>query len=146
LLPILSYLAPFQYGIALPKGMQFLTMAIRNLVHDLLPGGSDSTSASHILLFFDIANMFNLISRKSSRHELEQTMPFLLPSFDMRYREANLCWYKKLDGSWAHFEMTDSIPQGDAFSSFFSCLTLHAVLSQLDKDFTIQAKRRIPIG
>jgi hypothetical protein len=61
-----SYLAPFQYGIALPEGMQFLTMAIRNLVHDLLPGGSDSTSASHVLLFFDIANIFNLVSQKSS--------------------------------------------------------------------------------
>jgi hypothetical protein len=49
-------------------------MAIRNLVHDLLPGGSDSTSASHVLLFFDIvlaANMFNLVSQKSSQHELE---------------------------------------------------------------------------
>jgi hypothetical protein len=67
-----SHLAPFQYGIALRKGMQLLTMAIRNLIHDLLPGGSNSTSASHILLFFgDIANMFNSVSQKSSRHELE---------------------------------------------------------------------------
>ena len=141
-----SHLAPFQYGIALPEGMQFLTMAIRNLIHDLLPGGSNSTSASHVLLFFDIANMFNSVSQKSSRHELEQTMPFLLPSFDMRYREANLCWYKKLDGSWAHFKMTDGFPQGDALSSFLSCLTLHAVLSQLHKDLTIRAEQRIPIG
>jgi hypothetical protein len=61
-----SHLAPSQYGIALPKGMQFLTMAIHNLIHDLLPGGSNSTSGSHILLFFDIANMFNLVSQKSS--------------------------------------------------------------------------------
>jgi hypothetical protein len=66
-----SYLAPFQYGIALPEEMQFLTMAIHNLVHDLLPGESDSTSASHVLLFFDIANMFNLVSQNSSQHELE---------------------------------------------------------------------------
>jgi hypothetical protein len=41
-----SHLAPFQYGIALPEGMQFLTMAIRNLIHDLLPSGSNLTSAS----------------------------------------------------------------------------------------------------
>jgi hypothetical protein len=141
-----SHLAHFQYGIALPEGMQFLTMAIRNLIHDLLPGGSDSTSASHVLLFFDIANMFNLVSQKSSQHELEQTMPFLLPSFDMQYQEANLCWYKKLDGSWAHFEMTDRFPQGDTLSSFLSCLTLDAVLSQLHKDLTILAEQRIPIG
>jgi hypothetical protein len=68
---LLLHFAHFQYGISLPKGMQFLTMAIRNLIHDLLPGGSNSTSASHVLLFFDIANMFNLLSQKSSRHELE---------------------------------------------------------------------------
>jgi hypothetical protein len=142
-----SYLAPFQYGIALPEGMQFLTMAIRNLIHGrFASGGSDSTSSSHVLLFFDIANMFNLVSQKSSRHELEQTMPFLLPSFDMQYQEGNLCWYKKLDGSWAHFEMTDGFPQGDALRSFLSCLTLHAVLSQLHKDLTIRAEQRIPIG
>jgi hypothetical protein len=119
-------------------------MAIHNLVHDLLPGGSDSTSASHVLLFFDIglaANMFNLVSQKSSQHELGQTMPFLLPSFDMQYQEANLCWYKKLDGSWAHFEMTDGFPQGDTLSSFLSCLILHAVLSQFHKDLTIQAEQ-----
>jgi hypothetical protein len=61
-----SYLAPFQYGIALPEGMQFLSMVIHNLIHDLLPSGSDSTSASHVLLFFDIANMFNSVSQKSS--------------------------------------------------------------------------------
>jgi hypothetical protein len=66
-----SYLAPFQYGITLPKGMQFLTMAIQNLMHNLLLGGSNSTSASHVLLFFDITKMFNLVSRKSSHHELE---------------------------------------------------------------------------
>jgi hypothetical protein len=34
-------------------------------------------------------------------------MPFLLPSFDMRYRDTNLCWYKQLDSSWSHFTMTD---------------------------------------
>jgi hypothetical protein len=66
-----SHLAPFQYGIALPEGMQFLTMAIDNLIHDLLPGGSNSTCSSHVLLFFDIANMFNSVSQKSSPHELE---------------------------------------------------------------------------
>jgi hypothetical protein len=73
-------------------------------------------------------------------------MPFLLPSFDMRYQEANLCWYKKLDGSWAHFKMTDGFPQGDALSSFLSCLTLHDVLSQLHKDLTIRAEQQIPTG
>jgi hypothetical protein len=78
--------------------------------------------------------MFNLVSQNSSQHELEWTMPFLLLSFDMQYWEANLCWYKKLDCSWAHFKMTDGFPQGDALSSFLSCLTLHAVLSQLHKD------------
>jgi hypothetical protein len=78
-----SILAPYQYGITLLEGMQFLTMAIWNLMHDLLPGASDMTSASHVLLFFDIANMFNSLSQKSSQHELEQTMPLLLLSFDI---------------------------------------------------------------
>jgi hypothetical protein len=58
--------------------------------------------------------MFNSVSQKSSQHKLEQTMPFLIPSFDMQYQNANLCWYKQLDGSWAHFEMNDEFPQGDA--------------------------------
>jgi hypothetical protein len=61
-----SILAPYQYGIALLGGMQFLTMAIWNLMHDLLPGASNMTSASHVLLFFDIANMCNSVSWKSS--------------------------------------------------------------------------------
>jgi hypothetical protein len=78
-----SILAPYQYGITLLECMQFLTMAIWNLMHDLLPGASDMTSASHVLLFFDIANMFNSLSQKSSQHELEQTMPLLLLSFDI---------------------------------------------------------------
>jgi hypothetical protein len=38
---------------------------IQNLMHDLLPGASNMTSASHMLLFFDIANMFNSVSQKS---------------------------------------------------------------------------------
>jgi hypothetical protein len=74
-----SILAPYQYGITLLEGMQFLTMAIWNLMHDLLPGASDMTSASHVC----IANMFNSLSQKSSQHELEQTMPLLLLSFDI---------------------------------------------------------------
>jgi hypothetical protein len=61
-----SILAPYQYGITLPEGMQFLTMAIWNLVHDLLLGASDTTSASHMLLFFDVASMFNSVFWKSS--------------------------------------------------------------------------------
>jgi hypothetical protein len=50
-----SILAPYQYASTLLEGMQFLTMAIQNLMHDLLPGASNTTSASHVLLFFDIA-------------------------------------------------------------------------------------------
>jgi hypothetical protein len=121
------------------------TMAMQNLVHNLLPGRSDSTSASHVLLFFEIANMFNSVSHKSSWHDLEWTMPLLLPSFDMQYWEANLSWYKKLDGSLVHFEMNDGYPQGNALSSLLSCLTLHAVFSYLHKDLTIQAEWWIPI-
>jgi hypothetical protein len=56
-----SILAPYQYGMTLLEGMQFLTM-----VHDLRPGVSDMRSASHVLLFFDIANMFNSVSWMSS--------------------------------------------------------------------------------
>jgi hypothetical protein len=78
-----SILAPYQYGITLLEGMQFLTMAFWNLMHDLLPGASDMTSASHVLLFFDIANMFNSLSQKSSQHKLEQTRPLLLLSIDI---------------------------------------------------------------
>jgi hypothetical protein len=113
-----SILAPYQYGIALPEGMQFHTMAIENLVHDPPSGASDMTSASHVLLFFDIANMFNSVSWKSSQHEIEQTMPLLLPPFDMQYQKANLCWYKQLVSSWAHYEMNYRFPQGNALSSF----------------------------
>jgi hypothetical protein len=61
-----SILAPYQYGITLLEGVQFITIAIQNLVHDLLQGASDMTSASHVLLFFDIANMFTLVSQKPS--------------------------------------------------------------------------------
>jgi hypothetical protein len=65
-------------------------------------------------------------------------MSFLLPSFDSHaIPRGKPCWYKKLDGSWAHFEMTNGFPKGNALSSFLSCLTLHAVLSQLHKDLTI---------
>jgi hypothetical protein len=112
-------------------------MAIWNLVHDLLPGASD-TSASHVLLFFDIANMFNSVSQKSSQHELEQTMPLLLLSFDTWYQNANLCWYKQLDGCWAHFEMNDRFPQGNELSSFLACLTLQAIINTLHRDLMNQ--------
>ena len=61
-----SILAPSQCDIALPEGMQFVTMAIQNLVHDLLPEASDMISASHMLLFFHIANMLNSVSQKLS--------------------------------------------------------------------------------
>jgi hypothetical protein len=87
-----------------------------------------------VLLFFDIVNMFNSVSWKSSWHELEQTMPLLLPSFDMKCWNANLCWYKQLNGSWANFEMNDRFPQGDTSSSFLSCFTLQAIINTLHRD------------
>ncbi len=79
---VASILAPYQYASTLLEGMQFLTMAIQNLMHDLL------LSCAAFLWY---CNMFNSVSWKSSQHELEQTIPLLLPSFDMQYQTANLC-------------------------------------------------------
>jgi hypothetical protein len=58
----------------------------------------------------------------------------------MQYRNANLCIYKQLDSSWAHFEMNDGFPQSNAVSALLSCLTLLAIINTLHRDLTNQAE------
>jgi hypothetical protein len=67
-------------------------------------------------------------------------MHLLLPSFHMRYQNANLCIYKQLDSSWAQFEMNDGFPQSNAVSALLSCLTLLAIINTLHRDLTNQAE------
>ena len=63
--------SPFQFGIAIPGGMQLLTHCIQSLVYKHLPGSPIHISASQALILFDIVNMLNVASHLQCKHVLD---------------------------------------------------------------------------
>ena len=49
------------------------------------------------LVVFDIVNMFNRISRRACRRQLQRHFPHLLPLFDALYRKANKVYIRRED-------------------------------------------------
>ena len=136
---------PFQYGIALSAGMQFLTHAMQALLYKFLPGSSSHTSSSRALLQLDLRNMFNAVSRDSCRHALlnDPTFQDLIPTFDLLYFRSNTCWYQRPDGSWDSFNQNEGFTQGCPLSPFFACRVLHILLKDLHSRLTQRAANRL---
>jgi len=94
-----ALLWPFQFGIALVLGMQFLVHAFHALLDKYLPGAPPGSTCSQAFIQFDLTNMFNAASQmKMMRYRSD-----LVPIFDLLYYDANMCWYQKLDESWDVF-------------------------------------------
>jgi len=141
-----AVLWPFQFGIAIPGGMELLTHTIQGLLYKFLPGSPAPSSASRALLQLDIVNMFNATSRLDCKAELDKDMPELVPIFDLLYHKPNVVWYQCPDGSWDSFLHREGFTQGCPLSVLFACKVLHPVLVALKAELDQRAQERLSHG
>ena len=136
------FLQPFQFGIGISGGMEFIIHSIHAQAQQFIPDASPSSTSSRALLSLDLVNMFNSISRDCSRSVLAEHFPSLIPFFDTLYSTSNTCWYLSPSGSWSSFLQHEGFAQGCPLSPAFACLALHTILVALDRSLRRRAHAR----
>ncbi|MGH7974035.1 MAG: hypothetical protein ACREBR_00815 [bacterium] len=146
---IAEKLAPFQFGIGVPGGLDFVAISTSLLLDKYVTRSIDEARTNpptRALVLLDLENMFNSVSRKCSRDELLETLPHLVRYFDLLHEQATKCWYLKPDGTWGWLLQVEGFPQGCPLSVIFSCLVLHHILVKLDSELRQSAASRLEAG
>ncbi|MGH7955178.1 MAG: reverse transcriptase domain-containing protein, partial [Gloeomargaritales cyanobacterium] len=141
-----KFLAPYQWGMGIPNGMDFVYLTTSALV-DKYISRSETTmqndSPTRALVQLDLKNMFNSVSRVKARQLIGQHFRHLLPLFDLMYKLPPKVWYQLPEGTWDHFLQIEGFPQGCPLSPFFSALVLHCILEELDRELRQRASERL---
>ncbi|MGH7954901.1 MAG: hypothetical protein ACREOZ_02955 [Gloeomargaritales cyanobacterium] len=96
-----KHLAPYQWGIDVPNGMDFVYQATSRLV-DKFVSRTEAEMRDHpptrALVQLDLQNTFNSVSRKKARQMIRRHFPQLLGLFDLMYKIQVKVWYQLPQG------------------------------------------------
>ncbi|MGH7954925.1 MAG: hypothetical protein ACREOZ_03100, partial [Gloeomargaritales cyanobacterium] len=146
---IAEKLAPFQFGIGVPGGLDFVALSTSLRVDKYVARSIDEVKTkppTRTLVLLDLENMFNSVSRKCSRDQLLETFPHLVRYFDLLHEQASKCWYLNPDGLWEWLLQVEGLPQGCPLSGLFACLGLNHILLKLDTELSLRAASRLDAG
>ena len=137
-------LAPFNMAIGIKGGMDFIikTMQLSVEKHIIEPQ-SRRDLPSRAIVFLDLKNMFNNISREKLLHIIGTHFPELVPLATILYGLSGKAHYRWHDGSWRWFDMDEGANQGCPLSGMFASLVLHHVLVPLDMELQQRAADRL---
>ena len=142
-----AHLLPFNFAVGVERGMSFATTVAQLSIEKYIQTPqSRNELPSRSMVFLDLRNMFNLVSREKLRHVVATKFPELVPLVDLFYEDAaniNLRWD---DGSWRAISMLEGLNQGCPLSSIFAALVLNEVLVPLDQLMTARAEARVARG
>ena len=142
-----AHLLPFNFAVGVERGMSFATTVAQLSIEKYIQTPqSRNELPRRAMVFLDLRNMFNLVSREKLRHVVATKFPELVPLVDLFYEDAaniNLRWD---DGSWRAISMLEGLNQGCPLSSIFAALVLNEVLVPLDQLMTARAEARVARG
>ncbi|MGH7955313.1 MAG: reverse transcriptase domain-containing protein, partial [Gloeomargaritales cyanobacterium] len=140
-----KFLSPYQWGIGIPNGMDFVYHTTSRLLQKYVARTQEEmwiNPPSRALVQLDLKNMFNSVSRKKARQMISDNFPHLIGVFDLMYKIPAEIWYQLPKGEWQHLLQLEGFPQGCPLSSFFSALILHCILTKLDAELRQRAATR----
>ncbi|MGH7954676.1 MAG: hypothetical protein ACREOZ_01820, partial [Gloeomargaritales cyanobacterium] len=140
-----KFLAPYQWGMGIPNGMDFVYHTTSRLLQKYVTRTKEEmrmNPPSRALVQLDLKNMFNSVSRKKARQMISDNYPHLIGIFDLMYKIPAEVWYQLPKGEWGHLLQIENFPQGCPLSSFFSDLVLHYIPIKLDADLRQRAATR----
>ncbi|MGH7954424.1 MAG: reverse transcriptase domain-containing protein, partial [Gloeomargaritales cyanobacterium] len=138
-------LVPYQWGIGVPNGLDFIYLTTSKLVEKYVSRSEEEMKhnpPSRALVQLDLKNMFNSVSRKKARQLIRLHFSHLIGLFDLMYKFPAKVWYQLPRGEWQHFLQIEGFPQGCPLSPFFAALVLHCILSEIDNDLRAKADFR----
>ncbi|MGH7973966.1 MAG: hypothetical protein ACREBR_00470, partial [bacterium] len=144
-----KFLAPYQWGIGVPNGMEFIYHTTKRLVDRYVSRSEEemrTNPPTRALLQLDLRNMFNSVSRKKARQMIRLHFPQLLGLFDLMYLLPAQVWFQLPNGEWNNFLQIEGFPQGCPLSPFFAALVLHCILLPLDTELRSRASNRLYNG
>ena len=84
------------------------------------------------VVFVDVSNMFNSVSRESLMNIISLNFSELLPLAYLLYSGPGTVHHHCEDGSWCAIQMLEGVNQGCPLSAIFAVLVLDRVLCPLD--------------
>ncbi|MGH7955270.1 MAG: hypothetical protein ACREOZ_04845, partial [Gloeomargaritales cyanobacterium] len=96
-------LAPYQWGIGVPNGLDFVYLATSKLVEKYVSsseGEMKDNPPSRALVQLDLKNMFNSVSRKKTRQLIRLRFPHFLGLFDLMHKIPAKIWFQLPEGEW----------------------------------------------
>ncbi|KAL7523591.1 hypothetical protein ACHAXR_000244, partial [Thalassiosira sp. AJA248-18] len=139
-------LVPRQFAIGVDGGMDFIIKSTQLSIEKYIKQPMTSTpkqAPSRAVVYFDLKNMFNLISRELFLHIIGESFPELIPMADMLYGRPGKVHFRWADGSWRSLDMEEGSNQGCPLSSLFAALVVDWILKPIDLALRERAAARL---
>jgi len=140
-------LLPLNYAVGVPNGQDFVIKATQLAIDKFITAPqSKGQLPTRAVVFTDMTNMFNLISREELRDCLRTHLPELAPIADLLYQQPGTVHYQHGSGDWFQLAMEEGVNQGCPLSSIFAALVFNRVLEPLQASLNQRAADRVLNG
>ncbi len=140
-------LLPLNYAVGVPNGQDFAIKTTQLAIEKFITAPqSKGELPTRAVVFTDMKNMFNLISREELRDCLRSHLPELTPIADLLYQQPGTVHYQHGSGDWFQLAMEEGVNQGCPLSSIFAALVFNRVLEPLQASLNQRAANRVLNG
>jgi hypothetical protein len=138
---------PFNYAIGAPSGSILIitTMQLQVKKYITLSQANDNLP-SRAVVFFDLTNQFNSVSRQAFFNVIAMSFPEILPLATLFYEHAGTVHHKWADGTWHTLLMEEGVIQDCPFLPIFATLVVACLLKPLDQLLKACATHRLNNG
>ena len=124
---------PYNYAVGVDGGMDFIIKSMQlSTGKNIQIPQQESSPLTRAIVFADISNMFNSVSRESLMNIIALDFPELLPLAYLLYGGPGTVHHRWEDGSWRSIQMLEGVNQGCPLLAIFAALVLDRVLRPLD--------------
>ena len=141
------HLLPHNFAVGVSNGQDFVIKTTQLAIEKYITGPqNEGHLPSRAVIFTDMTNMFNLISREELRDCLRSHFPELIQVADLFYQEPGTVHFQHGSGDWFNLLMEEGVNQGCPLSSIFAALVFHRVLAPLQAALNDRANDRVLRG
>lgn len=142
-------LLPHNLALGIDGGMDFVVKTTQLQIEKYIQRPQESNPPqlpSRLVIFLDLINMFNRVSREELMHIISEEFPELLPLARLLYGRSVNVHHRWEDGSWRMIDMSEGLSQGCPLSILFAALVLDRVIRPLDGMLRERAAARLANG
>jgi hypothetical protein len=120
--------------VGVPNGSDFIVKAMQLSIERFIDRPQRTQQLpTRAVIFFNLTNQFNSVSREAFFNVISTSFPELLPLTTLFYENAGTVHHKWDDGSWRTLLMKEGVSQGCPLSPLFASFVVARLLEPIDK-------------